>query len=91
MTKRARVACKTVVENDDDDEGDNQDDNEAATTPDAGGNTDVEMGELVAAEDAYASTKVMGDQDQKISVLNVISCFACSILTCTRFVYPIET
>ena len=55
VTKRARIARKTVVEDDDDDKGDDQDDNEAATTPDAGGNADVEMGELVAAEDTYAS------------------------------------
>ena len=32
----------------------------------AGGDTDVEMGDSITAEDAYASTKAMGDQDRKV-------------------------
>ena len=37
---------------------------------DAGGDTDVDMGDTVTAEDAYALTKSLGDQDRKVRLLN---------------------
>jgi hypothetical protein len=77
VPKRARVARKRVVESEiddeeDDEEGDDHADDNAVTThaSDAGGgDTDVEMGDPVTVEDAYASTKVMGDQDRKVCAL----------------------
>jgi hypothetical protein len=80
VPKQARVARKRVVESEIDDEDDEEDDEEgddhaddnAVTThaSDAGGgDTNVEMGDPVTVEDAYASTKVMGDHDQKVCAL----------------------
>jgi hypothetical protein len=65
-SKCAHSACKKVVESDLEDE---------ASTPhvsNAGTDTDVEMEDSITAENAYALTKVMGDQDHKVSVLNFI-------------------
>ena len=79
MPKRVRVAHNRVVESEMEDEGEEEEDNNnnnnkddlAVTThaSDGGGDTDVEMEDMVAAESAYASTKVMGDQDRKVSTL----------------------
>jgi hypothetical protein len=68
----------------DNDEGDKEEDDDVVNThaSDAGGgDTDVEMGELVTAEDAYALTKVMGDQDRKVCVPNMFTYIGCSILS----------
>jgi len=77
MPKRVCVAHNRVVESEMEDEGEEEEDNNnnkddlAVTThaSDGGGDTDVEMEDMVAAESAYASTKVMGDQDRKVSTL----------------------
>jgi hypothetical protein len=63
-SKRARVANKKPVQSESEDEASINHD-----ASDVGGDTDVEMEDSVAAdsEDAYASTKAMGDQDRKVS------------------------
>jgi len=67
IPKRVRVG-KGIVESKSEDEGEDgdgdKDEGTAAHASDGGGgDTDVDMGDPAAAEDAYASTKAMGDQD----------------------------
>lgn len=47
----------------------NLDEASIAHASDVGGDADVEMEDSLTAEDAYASTKAMGDQDRKVSAL----------------------
>jgi len=63
-SKRARIARKKPVPSESEDEA------SIAHASDAGGDTDVEMEDSVTAEDAYALTKAMGDQDRKVSALD---------------------
>ena len=69
-SKRARIARKKA-ESESEDES--EDEASATHTPDAGGDTDVDMEDSITAEDAYASTKAMGDQDRKVSALDSTS------------------
>src|ERR1700678_758544 len=61
-SKRARVACKKPAQSESEDEA-----SIAHCASDVGGDTDVEMEDSITAEDAYALTKAMGDQDRKVS------------------------
>jgi len=51
---------------------DSEDEASAPHGSDAGIDTDVEMDDPITAENAYASTKAMGDQDHKVSALDDI-------------------
>ena len=68
-SKHARVAHKKPVQSESEDEA------SIAHASDAGGATDIEMEDFATAEDAYASTKAMGDQDRKVS-----ACYRASYL-----------
>jgi len=65
-SKRARIARKKAESEFEDEDG-SEDEASATHASDAGGDTDVEMGDSITAEDAYASTKAMGDQDRKVT------------------------
>ena len=73
-SKRPRIAHKQVIEYESEDEA-------SMTSSNAGVDTDVEiedepisagMGDLINAEECYASTKVMGEQDRKVSAFDFI-------------------
>ena len=63
-SKCPRAARKQVIQSESEDES------SVVHASDAGGDTDVDMGDAVTAEDAYASTKSLGDQDCKVRLLN---------------------
>lgn len=62
-SKRARIARKKLVQSESEDEA------SISHASDVEGDTDVDMVDSISAEDAYASTKAMGDQDRKVSAL----------------------
>jgi hypothetical protein len=70
MPKRTRRT--KVVESESESEADDENkehDDAVATQASGGGDTDVDMGDPVMAEDAYELTKAMGDQDRKVCLL----------------------
>ena len=70
-SKCARIARNKAVQSESEDKASitHASDVSSDTASDVGGNTDVEMedSDPIIAEDAYALTKAMGDQDRKVS------------------------
>jgi hypothetical protein len=67
-SKRARIARKKAESESDPEDSDaseSEDEASAIHASNAGADTDVEM-DSITAEDAYALTKAMGDQDRKV-------------------------
>jgi hypothetical protein len=87
-SKRAHVAPKKPVH------PESEDESSVVHASDAGGDTDVKMedsnSESITAEDAYASTKAMGDQDRKVSALYPNERTTSSLIYLLGFMYSVK-